>query len=228
MRYQYPLRVLNEHIFVEIADALWLIDTGSPSSFGGTIQFGATTHTLPQTMMGGLLGGLLSAEYLTKETGIQCSGLLGNDIMGGYNLRFDFLNGTLELHDIDEGFFSDQHCQFTTVMGVPLIRCQVNGVPARLLVDTGATISYWQHANLKQCTSVGSKQDFYPMFGSFTTVIYAVTIDCCHWSQTLKVGSLPGLLGAAITLVADGILGNESMIDRVFLYGFALSRCEWQ
>jgi hypothetical protein len=227
MQYQYRLHLKNEHIFVEIDGALWLIDTGSPMSFGGTVQFGAHVKTLSTTAMGGLLGGQLSPEYLTEETGVECAGLLGNDILCLYNLKLDFPNQVLELHDIQEGFFSDKACSFELVMGVPLLHCTVGGIESRLLVDTGATITYWQHPSLSQFPHIGTKQDFYPMLGSFETNIYTVDIDCCHWAKALKVGTLPDLLGMAVSMIADGILGNECIIDGVFLYGYSAQLCEW-
>ena len=64
---QYRLHLKNEHIFVEIDGALWLIDTGAPMSFGGTVQFGAHVKTLSTTAMGGLLGGQLSLPNILQR-----------------------------------------------------------------------------------------------------------------------------------------------------------------
>ena len=85
MMYKLALQLRDGHLFVELNNGLYLLDTGAPSSFGTTSRLSIADETFD--LQNNYLG--LSATTLSQLVGVRCEGLLGADILGRFDHLFD-------------------------------------------------------------------------------------------------------------------------------------------
>ena len=105
--------------------------------------------------------------------------------------------------------------QLDDFMGIPIVTVTIAGTNYRMFFDTGAQISYFQDESLTQHPRTGSMEDFYPGFGQFSTVIYAVPIVLEDHEETPSFGKLPDDLSASLALAnTKGIIGNELVMGK--------------
>ena len=78
MTHTFPLHFQAGHLFAEIAGDRWLFDTGAPLSFGEVreLRLAGERFSLGQRYVG------LDAAALSRLVGVNCTGLLGADILG--------------------------------------------------------------------------------------------------------------------------------------------------
>jgi hypothetical protein len=232
-----PLHYLHQHLFIEIDNRYWLIDTGSPSSFGDIDQI--TLYKLDFSIKRENRG--LNAEKLSEMVGIKCAGLIGTDILNQFDLIFDLYQGKLliTLDEIDPVNISEKLKFIETTIddikldgicltindfsGVPILTVNVGELGTteyRMFFDTGAQISYFQHDSISDFPQNGSITDFYHGFGKFTTDVYEIPIRFTEsdW-YTIKFGKLPDLLEMSLLNTSvNGIIGNEIMINKAVGY----------
>jgi hypothetical protein len=134
--------------------------------------------------------------------------LIGTDILGEFDLEISLADGTLALSEARLEMPGGS--AFESLQGVPLLECEVNGEPARMLFDTGAPLSYLGEETVQGCTALGEVEDFHPLFGRFQVPTFSVPVTAWGQAMTLRAGQMPMLLEMALTLGgADGILGTE-------------------
>ncbi len=226
---KYTLNLLNDHLCVEVHGKNWVLDTGSPISFGNSdLRFGGLSISVEKIGMGGLMGATLTADSLSDDIDITVEGLIGNDVLGRFAVIFDLPNSTLEVLPNDADIFGSTAVAFDMLMGIPVFDCALNGKASRMFFDTGAMISYWQDALLNQGPSLGTFEDFYPGFGNFAVETYAVDAAIDSLQMPIRTGSLPGALGMALTMVVNGILGNEVLREHRLAYCASKKLYEWQ
>lgn len=207
-----PLTLRADHLFVEIDSALWLLDTGAPTSFGAALQI-CQRDFLPAPSYMGLTPGALS-----KTLGVNCHGLLGADILN----QFDIL---LEPH-LERIGLSEEEITHTGTpvrldffMGIPIVNATIQGKTHRMFFDTGAQVSYLQDDALAGFPPAGTLKDFYPGFGSFETDTHLVPLALESLEFTLRCGRLPGLLGASLMMAnTTGIIGHAILENRPAAY----------
>ena len=210
----FPLHVQQGHLFAEIAGGLWLFDTGAPISFGESSMLSIADETFSpaQTYMG------FTAATLTQFIGMECAGLLGADILGRFDHLLDARNRRLTVSTATlpaEG----QQLELDDLMGIPIVTVRIGASDYRMFLDTGAQVSYFQNEALADFPPAGSLTDFYPGFGEFQTETHHVPVGIGDSLFTLRCGSLPGLLGMTLRLAgADGIVGNEFLLERTVAY----------
>ncbi len=206
-----PLIFDQGHVFVELHGHLWLFDTGSPTSFGASkaLLIADEQFSLSASYFG------LTATTLTQYVGVECSGLLGADVLGRFDHILDSRGGRLTVSTAELSH-DGQHVQLDEFMGIPIVTASVGGSDYRMFFDTGAQISYFQDDSLADFPAAGSVTDFYPGVGQFQTDTHEVPMSLGDISFLLRCGCLPGLLGATL-MIADtqGIIGNQVLIDRV-------------
>ena len=198
------LRHLNSHLFLELADGLWMHDTGAPASFGGSpsLRILDQDFGIPDDYMG------LNARELSELVGVDCRGLLGADVLGAFDQIIDVPAGrlTLSTEPIEH---SGNAVVLEEFMGIPIISPSVNGEQFRLFFDTGAQVSYLQDDLLASFPEAGMLEDFYPGFGKFETMTHLVPFRLASTDRTFRCGRLPGLLGLSLMMAdTQGILGN--------------------
>jgi hypothetical protein len=209
-----PLKLQDGHLFLVVADAWWLLDTGAPTSFGTSESISIAGEEF--RLGGSYLG--LTAATLAGFIGVPCAGLLGADVLGRFDHVFDTPSGAVTI-STSELTCSGQTIHLTEFMGIPILTAQVAGTDYRMFFDTGAQISYFQDDSLADFPAAGRVTDFYPGVGQFQTDTHQVEVSLGGIDFTLRCGMLPGLLGATLIMAdTEGIVGNQILRDRIVGY----------
>ena len=211
---QLPLQLRDEHLFLEAAGSLWLLDTGAPTSFGSVpaLALAGELVRFPNSYLG------LNVAALSEFVGVQCAGLLGADVLERFDFLFDVPNSTATIStgQLDH---VGARAALDEFMGIPIVSVGIRGIDYRMFLDTGAQISYFQHESLASFPAAGRVTDFYPGFGRFETETCNVDITLAGVEFTLRCGALPGLLGATLMMAqTEGIIGNVVFRDRLVGY----------
>lgn len=206
-----PLMFNHGHLFVKLEGNLWLYDTGAPTSFGATdsLSFAGEQFGLPSSYFG------LTAATLSQYVGVECSGLLGADVLSRFDHILDTAGGKLNVSTAELSH-DGQSVRLDEFMGIPIVTASVGGSDYRMFFDTGAQISYFQDDSLTRFPSAGSVTDFYPGVGQFQTDTHQVPVSLGGVAFVLRCGGLPGLLGATLMMAGtQGIVGNQVLNDRI-------------
>ena len=209
-----PLIFKDGHLFIRNDGALWLFDTGAPSTFGISKDLILAEKRFPvsDNYMG------LSAATLSQFTGVGCQGLLGTDVFGAFDHILDVPSGSLTVSTGDLAH-AGQDLEFSEFMGIPTLTARIAGQNYCMFFDTRAQISYFQEDSITNFPEAGSVTDFYPGVGQFETDTHQVPVSFGEISVTLRCGTLPGLLGATLMMAGtSGIVGNQLCLDRVIGY----------
>jgi hypothetical protein len=210
----YPLLFEKKHLFIMIHGNKWLIDTGSPVSFGeeDSLSICNEVFKIENTY------GALNAEEISSHIGLIVRGLIGVDILN----RFDTL---FSINKYEVAFSKDRInlegdiLPIDSFMGIPTIKVNILDTEYTMFFDTGAQISYFQSPLLKDFPSNGTIKDFYPGIGEFETEIYLLDIDIGLSKYKLVCGSLPTLLSETLMMASvQGIVSNEPMLDKTIGY----------
>lgn len=150
--------------------------------------------------------------------GIPCAGLLGADVLGGFDFLLDARLGRAmisrdELMVDGELVHLDQH------LGLPIVSATVHRTVFRFFFDTGARFSYFQHVTLADFPPAGAVTDFYPGLGTFNTDTYQLEVGVGPVRLVLRCGSLPRPLDATLMMAGThAIIGNQVLGHRITLY----------
>jgi hypothetical protein len=206
-----PLIFKHGHLFVELEGQLWLFDTGAPESFGAveSLQVANEQFTLSSSYFG------LTPQTLSQYIGVECSGLLGADVLNRFDHILDIKAATLAISTTELSHHG-QRVHLDEFMGIPIVTATVGGREYRMFFDTGAHISYFQEESLADFPPAGSVTDFYPGVGQFQTDTHEVAMALRESPFLLRCGRLPGFLGATLMMAdTQGIIGNQVLNDRV-------------
>lgn len=209
-----PLQIRDGHVFVEIGDERWLIDTGAPTSFGASrsLSVAGERFSLGTSYLG------LTSETLSQFVGVPCVGLLGADVLSRFDHLFDAASGrvTISTSELSHG---GQSVCLDDFMGIPIVKARVGSNDYRMFFDTGAQISYFQDESLIQFPPSGTVTDFYPGVGQFETKTYEVPMLVGDVAIILRCGTLPPLLGMTLMMASTkGIVGNSLLSNRIVGY----------
>lgn len=201
---EYQVLLQNDHLLINDSQRL-LIDTGSPTSFHktGRIELCGKSYNVAKSLMS------VTSDYLTKEVGCDLHGIIGMDIMSMQPILFDLRNKFIYIDD--DAIYSTKFPSFILPYDMICVELMVNGCSVRLIVDTGAKISYIDSEIVDGLNSVDTKEDFSPQFGHFSTKIYECTVQYLEGkSISLKFGTPPHLLSTFLSLLhVQGILGLD-------------------
>jgi hypothetical protein len=210
--FTYPLFKRENHLFVQLPEGHFLIDTGSPMSFGttGSISFG--DETVPLRERAGMLGMNISMTTIRKLVTGPCSGLLGMDVLGMHTLRFCLRAGALfvgDVEDVNRGTVLAS----AVAMGVPMIGIHSRGSDLRALFDTGAQYGYALNRDLVNGLDViGHITDYNPMLGDISSdawrLPYLLIGDDGQLASALLYETVGYLEAGLLSLMnADAIIG---------------------
>ena len=199
-----PLTVHEGHLLIDVEGRRYLVDTGSPWSIGGApVRLGGREFALQAS---DLMGN--TSEALAEMVGTPFDGLIGTDILGQFDLEISLAEGTLALSVAQLEMPGGSPLQ--SLQGVPLLECEVNGEPVRMLFDTGAPLSYLSEECVQGCTTLGEVEDFHPLLGRFRVTTYSVPVSAWGQGMTIRAGRMPSIMEAALGFGgADGVLGTE-------------------
>jgi len=201
------------HIITSISGEDWLIDTGSPQSFGvKNLSLCAAEIELPSGFMG------IDTGFLTKHIGLELCGLIGVDILNNYDIVFDLPNERITFFDAIEdprGY----ELSLKLYMGIPLLRVRINEEAMTGFFDTGAQISYASPQALKPEDKIGTFNDFYPVLGAFETELYRINLVLGDISLDCDCGVFPDILHSMLTVAnAQCIIGNTLLEQHRMIY----------
>jgi len=212
--YTYPLLFEKKHLFMMFNNKKWLIDTGSPSSFGekNSLSICDEIFKIENTY------GALNTEELSSHIGLEVSGLIGVDILNKFDILFS-INKYEVTFSTNIIHLEGNVLPIDSFMGIPIIKVNILDTEYSMFFDTGAQISYFQSPLLKDFPSNGSIKDFYPSIGEFETETYLLDIDIGLSKYKLVCGSLPTLLSETLMMASvQGIVSNELMLDKTIGY----------
>ena len=203
----FPIEIVHGHIIAITSTGRWVIDTGSPASFGDRLPgFRPNESALNTSLMG------LTAKSLSESIGDDLAGLIGGDLLGPDDLLIDIPKLSIAIGESFD-FVPSSTLPVTWVMGVPMVDIEVDGEPAAVFFDTGAPISYLQGLSDADYPGDEPLDDCYPGVGAFTT--WHVPLRFAGREQTVRCGELPGLLGMTLLMAGShGIIGPQLISDR--------------
>lgn len=200
----------SEHLLVTLGDVRWLLDTGSPVSFGRQplITLDGKPFPIAREYFG------LDAASLSSLVGEQISGLIGTDILGELDLEIDLPDRNLNVSQ-DSIDLAGTEVELGDFMGVPVLSVESDEGEHRMFFDTGAQISYFQHESVGRFKIAGELQDFFPGMGEFRTQTHLVPFRIGPLSFEFRCGQLPDLLGLTLAMAGvEGIVGNAICVGR--------------
>ena len=208
--HECPVHLTRGHLLARIDGADWVVDTGSHASFGDarSIDFGGRTFPLRPAPFG------LDALELSRLIGHEVRGLIGADLLAGFDTIIDLPGGrlcvstdalTLDVETLSLGEF----------MPVPLLKACIGGEMHTMFFDTGAPFSYLQSDQLNDYPAGETVRDFFPGLGEFDTTLHDLPVRIGRTDIYIRCGPLPDLLGMTLAAAgANGILGNEIVSGR--------------
>ena len=203
-----PIKTVNNHIIIDNGHNI-LVDMGSPVSFhnSGFLVLGDTRINVFSSLP------MVSAEFLSEKIGCQIDGLLGMDQMNKVPTSIR-LNDGIMIFD-DDASYSIQFQMYPLSIianGLLAIRMSVNHKEVKMVVDTGAQISYIREEFISGLKSDKTMDDFSPYISSFKTDTYICETDTLigHTAFSQRFGIPPKEILSILDLFhADGIIGID-------------------
>lgn len=208
------LRIHEGHLFVTIDGDDWLLDTGTPTSFGRKQSFKieGQNFSIPSSYIG------LTAAQLSGYVDHPTAGIIGADVLNNFDILID-VKGEKVSFSTEQITLDGEPLEIAEFMGIPIVQANISGADRRMFFDTGAQISYFQDESLDTFPAAGVLTDFYPGIGNFQTETYWVNATIGNLRYELRCGSLPGVLGMTLMMAGtEGIIGNEILHDRIVGY----------
>ena len=203
-----PIKTVNNHIIIDDGQNI-LVDMGSPASFhrSGIIVLGETQTNVSSSLP------MLSTEFLSVNIGCRIDGLLGMDLMNKVPTSIR-LNDGIMIFD-DDARYSIQFQMYPLSklsFGLLAIRMSVNHKEAKMVVDTGAQISYIREEFTSGLELDKRMDDFSPYNCSFKTDTYICETNALigHLAFSQRFGIPPKEILSILDLFqADGIIGID-------------------
>ncbi len=208
----HKIKNVNSHIITD-DEQLLLIDTGSPLSFHklGRIILGGEEISVPTSIMG------VTDDYLTQKVGCEVKGIIGLDVINKYPTLISIKDNILIINDDAE--YSTKLRQAmpgNAIGGIICVEMCINGRDARMLVDTGAKISYIKDEFVAGLELKEMADDFSPYIGDFKTPIYSCKTELLladgsvHHTYMQDFGKMPQMVRMTIEMIKmDGIIGFD-------------------
>ena len=192
-----------------------IVDTGSPISFTDVNsvnflndRYSRSNHPL--------------LAMIQKYLSTRISGLIGMDILGQYDLSFQY--------DRRMGRWTVEPWQVNIIEGdrfdveyygaVPVVEAVVDGKRGKFFLDTGATISFLRKGWIHHQPYIGEAEDFFPTLGIFSTDLYRCQLQFANRTFTDSMGVMPEGLEVLIPDWIDGIIGLNVLKDTKINFGF--------
>lgn len=202
---EYNIILSRDHVLIDTAGGILLVDTGSPMSFhgNGLIHLGHEEFPVPTSLMG------VDSSYLAEKVGEHVSGLLGMDIISRLGMKIDISGGKLSFHPSTDGL---NRVNSRMGMGYMSMEMVMAGKNARVILDTGAPTSYVSRAFTEGLNPIGQVTDFNPLVpgDTFETPVFEFPAGFAGNEFTMKAGHLPGSLQMMLSVLGvDGVVGME-------------------
>jgi hypothetical protein len=199
-----PLVYAARHMFVDLPEGRWLVDTGSPLSFGdtGSITWAGHRRSIARRL------GPIGMEQIRPHVDCPVVGLIGLDILNESESCWDGPAG--QFHIGPRPVAADAVVMpFESVMGVPVIRVSVGGNALRCIFDTGAQYGYLLTESIAR-TGVpdGAISDFNPILGAISSGAWKLEVQAQGLRFVERFGVLGGAGAMSLSMMSiDGIVG---------------------
>ena len=200
----YRLFESENHLFVQLPEGPFLVDTGSLMSFGTTGSITFAGETSPLHERAGMLGMNISMSTIRKLVTGPCSGLIGMDVLGKHTVRFHLRAGELQIGDDGDDADRGLMLASASVMGVPMIGIHCRGSDLRALFDTGAQYGYVLQRDVVDGLDVaGHITDYNPMLGDISSDSWSLPYQLID-----EKGAIMGpLMHETVGFLEAGLLG---------------------
>ncbi len=201
----YQLELVNGHLITRIEEQFTLLDTGIPISIGkaSKFYFSNRLYELSSDYLG------VSMDYLERTVGTQIDIMMGTDILKQHHITIDLPAHRLHFGERTRRNFANR-IPMTNFMGAPSVAVSIGGTTLRMVVDTGARLSYVDSSFAANYPAVDKEKDFYPGLGEFETDVYEIPLELGNERFTLRCGVLPELLETTLRVTGNkGIIGTE-------------------
>ena len=224
--FELPLRGLADHIIADVDGRPFLVDTGSPLSFGFDTQGHEirVLETLNPRFRAQPLPGKVVAAIRSAIHSHVCSdivGVLGMDLLSQFDSHFSLPRGTLTLTRFRRVRGGDFSLPLEPFNGLPVVGpLVIAGRAVRAIWDSGAPTSYLTEPRLLdgyeyEC----DRNDFHPLSGSDT---FRVRVH----SVPVELAAQGGLIRLRMALLPEGIdSGGQHILGSELLNYFELSLC---
>jgi len=214
--HQIPARLENGHILLELDGRDWIMDTGSPRTFGrGPVVLPWGSHAVPATIP---TYPHLDAAYLSRTIGIEVDGILGTDLMQAWNWQID-----LE-HDVVVAA-REPFPEWGSLMKIAhladysVMEFEVAGQRQKMIWDTGAQVGYTSNLPA-DARFEGRVRDFHPTIPTpFEVEVHQVTGALADQRLSTRLAPWPSELEDMRRALANcdisGILGVDLAEHRV-------------
>ncbi len=199
-------RDYNNYLVINLNGYNVLIDSGSPDSFGDIHEI---TLLNRKYYIKKNLRSTLGISELVPYIG-NIDALLGGDILNQLHYEINLSKGIFAVSD--EPIIPDDAFELpvTYFSNIPVIQFNVGGNNVRAFFDTGAPVSYVSPDIASGYEPVDRAEDFYPLYGIFTTDIYEIPVEINGTKDIYRFGILPNRVRSALKVFGvNNILGHD-------------------
>ena len=209
----YPIHEHEGPLTIEIGGEFWVVDTGSPITQGqpsrllfSGCEFGVGRDYWPAIR-----------DSLEQGFGLECAGLIGNDVLSQFDLLIDLVGHTLTVseHELDLSGIAVP----IELRGGPTFTAIVGDTSRRVVFDTGAHIPYLHPDIAPDKPAKGRVVDYHPIHGRFESDIFDVRVDVAGEYYCVRFGVLPPQLAVMLAYAgAQAVIGTDLCQRRVVGY----------
>lgn len=206
-----------------------VLDTGSPVSFSrlGSVLFGGRVHRNANSSWAG------DADWLSNLAESKLDGLVGCDVLQDYRFMIDRGAGEIAVIGPTEMGKAAIGLPFDRATGVPVISARVNGLPTRVVLDTGAACCFTTAKLLAGVAECDSRIEVrHPSHGPSMTKIYIASL-AIGGEAAVSIPEHPFALVAPeleATMTGfgiGGIIGLDVILEDQLVFDFGRNTVSW-
>lgn len=201
----YPIKIINDHIIIDNEQKM-ILDTGSPLSFhkSGAICIGKSIE-VPTSLPG------ISDKYLSDKVAYDVYGLIGMDIISKFPILISVKDGFVFFNDDTQYYNRFVSCEHNNT-GLLCVYLKINGRIAKMILDSGAKVSYINPCFVDGMVTNDCAYDYSPYIGDFLTSLYNCRTELFKLGITYEqlFGTPPQWLATLLSQYGvDGIIGID-------------------
>lgn len=207
---EYGIELVRGHILmVDDRGSKVLVDTGSPLSFhsDGVVAIDGETAKVPTDLM------VADSDYVTRNVGTKVDGLVGMDLLAEKGVLIDVPGGRLVFGQPTQGMTKVPSRYLRVPIlggGYMSVEMEIRGKRVKVIVDTGAPVSYVAPSLTEGLAAKETVKDFNPGAGEFETPVFEFPAAFAGQAFEMRAGHLPKRLQLEIGLLGmDGVVGME-------------------
>ncbi|PJJ42008.1 hypothetical protein [Hallerella succinigenes] len=222
-----PLRTLIEGFSLENLNGLFRSRHGQAlaKTLGLNIEALKAAHDGDAKMTAKVLG--IDFDAISKHVGVPITTILGTDCLSKFKIVIDKIRNQI-MFDTEEIPFEGSSIATVKLGDCMGIEVKLNGVPRKVLLDTGITSSYADKVWLDGCADKGRRIDYHPLADYYTVPVFRALTEFGGRNYQVKYGVMPDILKTKIMEVTGlpkeavlGVLGASILEDRRFYIDFS-------